>query len=171
MYYDRVHLCEGQKWDLEREVRKRDYEVQEKVTKAATTANNGEEKESNRQKSHVSFDQFALAPAPPKIPPPPRAYTKQPRATPRLSLFALSLSLRFSALPLPPPSSPPLSLCTYVPLAIVAVLPFTMFFLAENRPPRGESPPGRETMGKVRARWKYDGGTTLLRRASLAIFL
>lgn len=30
MYYDRVYLCEGQKWDLEREVRKRDYEVQEK---------------------------------------------------------------------------------------------------------------------------------------------
>ena len=29
MYYDRVYLCEGQKWDLEREVRKRDYEVQE----------------------------------------------------------------------------------------------------------------------------------------------
>ncbi|XP_011868175.1 PREDICTED: troponin I isoform X10 [Vollenhovia emeryi] len=27
MYYDRVHLCEGQKWDLEREVRKRDYEI------------------------------------------------------------------------------------------------------------------------------------------------
>ncbi|KMQ89804.1 troponin i isoform x16, partial [Lasius niger] len=30
MYHDRVYLCEGQKWDLEREVRKRDYEVQEK---------------------------------------------------------------------------------------------------------------------------------------------
>ncbi|XP_012173832.1 troponin I isoform X7 [Bombus affinis] len=27
MYYDRVYLCEGQKWDLEREVRKRDYEI------------------------------------------------------------------------------------------------------------------------------------------------
>jgi len=30
MYHDRVYLCEGQKWDLEREVRKRDFEVQEK---------------------------------------------------------------------------------------------------------------------------------------------
>lgn len=27
-YYERVYACEGQKWDLEREVRKRDYEVQ-----------------------------------------------------------------------------------------------------------------------------------------------
>ncbi|XP_020288260.1 troponin I isoform X15 [Pseudomyrmex gracilis] len=27
MYHDRVYLCEGQKWDLEREVRKRDYEI------------------------------------------------------------------------------------------------------------------------------------------------
>lgn len=26
-YYDRVYLCEGQKWDLEYEVRKRDYEI------------------------------------------------------------------------------------------------------------------------------------------------
>lgn len=26
-YYDRMYLCEGQKWDLEHEVRKRDYEV------------------------------------------------------------------------------------------------------------------------------------------------
>ncbi|XP_015509639.1 troponin I isoform X15 [Neodiprion pinetum] len=26
-YYDRVYICEGQKWDLEREVRKRDYEI------------------------------------------------------------------------------------------------------------------------------------------------
>lgn len=29
-YYERVYACEGQKWDLEREVRKRDYEVQYK---------------------------------------------------------------------------------------------------------------------------------------------
>ncbi|XP_012227238.2 troponin I isoform X1 [Linepithema humile] len=27
MYHERVYLCEGQKWDLEREVRKRDYEI------------------------------------------------------------------------------------------------------------------------------------------------
>ncbi|XP_023289451.1 troponin I isoform X18 [Orussus abietinus] len=27
MYYDRVYICEGQKWDLELEVRKRDYEI------------------------------------------------------------------------------------------------------------------------------------------------
>ncbi|XP_013140684.1 PREDICTED: troponin I isoform X3 [Papilio polytes] len=26
-YYDRMYLCEGQKWDLEHEVRKRDYEI------------------------------------------------------------------------------------------------------------------------------------------------
>jgi hypothetical protein len=26
-YFDRVYLCEGQKWDLEHEVRKRDWEV------------------------------------------------------------------------------------------------------------------------------------------------
>lgn len=26
-YYDRMYVCEGQKWDLEHEVRKRDYEV------------------------------------------------------------------------------------------------------------------------------------------------
>ncbi len=26
-YYDRLYLCESQKWDLEYEVRKRDYEV------------------------------------------------------------------------------------------------------------------------------------------------
>lgn len=26
-YYDRLYVCEGQKWDLEHEVRKRDYEV------------------------------------------------------------------------------------------------------------------------------------------------
>lgn len=26
-YHERVYICEGQKWDLEREVRKRDYEV------------------------------------------------------------------------------------------------------------------------------------------------
>jgi hypothetical protein len=26
-YYDRVYVCEGQKWDLEHEVRKRDWEV------------------------------------------------------------------------------------------------------------------------------------------------
>ncbi|XP_012261522.1 troponin I isoform X8 [Athalia rosae] len=26
-YHDRVYICEGQKWDLEREVRKRDYEI------------------------------------------------------------------------------------------------------------------------------------------------
>lgn len=27
-YYDRMYICEEQKWDLEREVRKRDWEVQ-----------------------------------------------------------------------------------------------------------------------------------------------
>jgi hypothetical protein len=26
-YYDRMYLCEGQKWDLEHEVRKRDWEI------------------------------------------------------------------------------------------------------------------------------------------------
>lgn len=26
-YYDRMYVCEGQKWDLEHEVRKKDYEV------------------------------------------------------------------------------------------------------------------------------------------------
>ncbi|XP_049858914.1 troponin I isoform X10 [Schistocerca gregaria] len=26
-YYDRVYLCEGQKWDLEREIRSKDYEI------------------------------------------------------------------------------------------------------------------------------------------------
>ncbi|XP_008213410.1 troponin I isoform X21 [Nasonia vitripennis] len=26
-YHERVYICEGQKWDLEREVRKRDYEI------------------------------------------------------------------------------------------------------------------------------------------------
>lgn len=26
-YYDRMYICEEQKWDLEREVRKRDFEV------------------------------------------------------------------------------------------------------------------------------------------------
>lgn len=26
-YFDRMYLCEGQKWDLEYEVRKRDWEV------------------------------------------------------------------------------------------------------------------------------------------------
>ncbi|XP_046978282.1 troponin I isoform X8 [Vanessa cardui] len=26
-YYDRLYVCEGQKWDLEHEVRKRDYEI------------------------------------------------------------------------------------------------------------------------------------------------
>lgn len=26
-YYDRMYICEGQKWDLEFEVRKRDFEV------------------------------------------------------------------------------------------------------------------------------------------------
>ncbi|XP_013175154.1 PREDICTED: troponin I isoform X2 [Papilio xuthus] len=26
-YYDRMYVCEGQKWDLEHEVRKRDYEI------------------------------------------------------------------------------------------------------------------------------------------------
>ncbi|KPJ15284.1 Troponin I [Papilio machaon] len=26
-YYDRMYVCEGQKWDLEHEVRKRDYEA------------------------------------------------------------------------------------------------------------------------------------------------
>lgn len=26
-YFDRMYLCEGQKWDLEFEVRKRDWEV------------------------------------------------------------------------------------------------------------------------------------------------
>jgi hypothetical protein len=26
-YYERMYLCEGQKWDLEHEVRKRDWEV------------------------------------------------------------------------------------------------------------------------------------------------
>lgn len=31
-YYERVYACEGQKWDLEREVRKRDYEVQYEPT-------------------------------------------------------------------------------------------------------------------------------------------
>ncbi|XP_044578424.1 troponin I isoform X9 [Cotesia glomerata] len=28
-YYERIYACEGQKWDLEREVRKRDYEISE----------------------------------------------------------------------------------------------------------------------------------------------
>ena len=28
-YYDRMYICEEQKWDLEREVRKRDWEVQQ----------------------------------------------------------------------------------------------------------------------------------------------
>ncbi|XP_023318810.1 troponin I isoform X4 [Trichogramma pretiosum] len=28
-YHERVYICEGQKWDLEREVRKRDYEISE----------------------------------------------------------------------------------------------------------------------------------------------
>ncbi|XP_054265827.1 troponin I isoform X3 [Macrosteles quadrilineatus] len=26
-YYERMYICEGQKWDLEREVRKKDYEI------------------------------------------------------------------------------------------------------------------------------------------------
>lgn len=26
-YFDRMYLCEGQKWDLEHEVRKREFEV------------------------------------------------------------------------------------------------------------------------------------------------
>lgn len=26
-YYERVYICEGQKWDLEREVRRKEYEV------------------------------------------------------------------------------------------------------------------------------------------------
>ena len=64
MYYDRVYLCEGQKWDLEREVRKRDYEVQEihkrkqqkKKKEKKTNGEQCEEKESNRQ-PHVSFVQ------------------------------------------------------------------------------------------------------------------
>lgn len=45
MYYDRVYLCEGQKWDLEREVRKRDYEVQETIRK---TRNNQQKKENEQ---------------------------------------------------------------------------------------------------------------------------
>lgn len=44
MYYDRVYLCEGQKWDLEREVRKRDYEVQEKI----------KESSKNKKKKHTT---------------------------------------------------------------------------------------------------------------------
>lgn len=31
-YYDRMYICEEQKWDLEREVRKRDWEVQKNKT-------------------------------------------------------------------------------------------------------------------------------------------
>ena len=72
MYYDRVYLCEGQKWDLEREVRKRDYEVQEinkrkqqkqnktKPKKKKKKKKNGEqceEKESNRPVARHSFVQ------------------------------------------------------------------------------------------------------------------
>lgn len=30
-YYERMYLCEGQKWDLEHEVRKRDWEVLPKI--------------------------------------------------------------------------------------------------------------------------------------------
>lgn len=116
MYYDRVYLCEGQKWDLEREVRKRDYEVQEKW-KAATTANNARRKRAT-VKSHVSFDHFS----PPPSPPTPAYQTTRASPYLSLSLSLLTLSLVFR----PPP------FCTYVSLTAVIVLSFTMFFLAEN---------------------------------------
>lgn len=112
MYYDRVYLCEGQKWDLEREVRKRDYEVQEKW-KAATTANNARRKRATAG-SHVSFDHFLLT-----LPALLRVYQTD-KGTPPRSLSSRCLS--FSAQP---------PFCTYVSLSIV-VLSFTMFFLVEN---------------------------------------
>ena len=61
MYYDRVYLCEGQKWDLEREVRKRDYEVQEihkrkqqkKKKKKKQTVNNARRKRATASRTFL----------------------------------------------------------------------------------------------------------------------
>lgn len=87
MYYDRVYLCEGQKWDLEREVRKRDYEVQEKW-KAATTANNARRKRATAG-SHGSLLIISSSRCRPSF-----AYIRRIRAHHPASLFALSLVLR-----------------------------------------------------------------------------
>lgn len=94
MYHDRVYLCEGQKWDLEREVRKRDYEVQEKW-KAATTANNARRKRAT-VRSHVSFDHFLLRCRPPA---PFRVY-QTIRASP-FSSHGLSLRVVSRSPPIP----------------------------------------------------------------------
>lgn len=69
MYYDRVYLCEGQKWDLEREVRKRDYEVQEKIRrkKRRNDESNGQKKRTSnnaRRKRAIVSRTFLLCTTP-----------------------------------------------------------------------------------------------------------
>jgi Cft2 family RNA processing exonuclease len=82
-YFERMYLCEGQKWDLEHEVRKRDWEVLPKIkTKQKYTKKQNiykktlilfdEMKNKNTNKLFVThffflnFDNFILIPKPNK---------------------------------------------------------------------------------------------------------
>lgn len=53
-YFERMYLCEGQKWDLEHEVRKRDWEVLPKIkTKQKYT-----KKQNIYKKTLILFDEM-----------------------------------------------------------------------------------------------------------------
>lgn len=134
MYYDRVYLCEGQKWDLEREVRKRDYEVQEKW-KAATTANNARRKRAT-VRSHVSFDHF-LSRCRHPLPPVYQTIRASPFSSHGLSLRVVSRS---------PPI--PLSVHTFLFRLLFSLsrcFSWQKTYLRRER----KFAPGREPMGKV----------------------
>lgn len=102
MYYDRVYLCEGQKWDLEREVRKRDYEVQEI---------NKRKQQKKKKEKNKRWTMRGEREQPPAA----RFFCATPLW---MSLFALSLVV-------------PPSFCTYtyVSIWVLFSLSFTMFLL------------------------------------------
>lgn len=71
-YFERMYLCEGQKWDLEHEVRKRDWEVlpnikqnqpyQKIFTKTLTLFDEMKTKHKQNFCHPFSFDNFILIP-------------------------------------------------------------------------------------------------------------
>lgn len=115
-----------------------------------------EEKESNRRRSHVSFDHFLLRCRPYPTPLP------RPLSARIVTRSLSSRCLSFSAQP---------PFCTYVSLSIV-VISFTMFFLVEKHtcgpgaanasPLRGAKQ--RERFPRRRVAWKEPLTTTLLLR-------
>lgn len=128
MYHDRVYLCEGQKWDLEREVRKRDYEVQEKWrAQRQRRTMRGEREQPSDRTSLLIISTLAD----PRVSDNIRAPSLPP--TPSLSSRCFSAHSPF---------------CIYVSLSICCSL-FHDVFLGEHLRRERRFAPGRKPMEKV----------------------